>query len=161
MLNPNPGLIIWTIITFVLLLIVLTKFAWKPLLAALQKREDSLRDSIGRAEQARHESEQLLEENRKQIARSEQEGQKILKESRALAERLKDEMIDKANQQARKMIDMAKQEIDRDKEAAILHLRGEVANLAIMAAGKILDETLDENKQRKLVDSYLKELPRN
>lgn len=161
MLNPNPGLIIWTIITFVLLLIVLKKFAWKPLLEALRKREETVRNAIERAEQAKQDAERLLEENRKQLERAEQEGHRILNESRALADKLKDEMIDKTNQQARKMIDMAKQEIDRDKEAAIVQLRGEVADLAIKAAGKILDETLDENKHRKLVDSYLKELPKN
>jgi F-type H+-transporting ATPase subunit b len=161
MLNPNPGLVIWTIITFILLLIVLKKFAWKPLIEALQKREENVRSSIERAEQAQREAEKLLEENRKRLAQAEQEGHRILNESRALADKLKEEMIEKANQQARRMIDMAKQEIDRDKEAAILQLRDEVADLAIKAAGKIIDETLDESKHRKLIDSYLKNLPKN
>jgi len=161
MLNPNPGLVIWTIITFILLLIVLKKFAWKPLIEALQKREETVRSSIERAEQAQREAEKLLEENRKRLAQAEQEGNRILNESRALADKLKEEMIEKANQQARRMIDMAKQEIDRDKEAAILQLRDEVADLAIKAAGKIIDETLDESKHRKLIDSYLKNLPKN
>jgi F-type H+-transporting ATPase subunit b len=161
MLNPNPGLIIWTIITFVLLLIILKKFAWKPLLESLHKREETVRSSIERAENAKQEAERLLEENRKQLERAEQDGRRILNENRALAEKLKEEIIEKANQQSRKMIEMAKQEIERDKDAALLSLRGEVANLAIQAAGKILDETLDENKQRKLVDSYLKGLPKN
>jgi len=161
MLNPNPGLVIWTIITFILLLIVLKKFAWKPLIEALQKREETVRSSIERAEQAQREAEKLLEENRKRLAQAEQEGHRILNESRALADKLKEEMIEKANQQARRMIDMAKQEIDRDKEAAILQLRDEVADLAIKAAGKIIDETLDESKHRKLIDSYLKNLPKN
>ncbi|MBI5475773.1 MAG: F0F1 ATP synthase subunit B [Ignavibacteriales bacterium] len=161
MLNPNPGLIIWTIITFVLLLIILKKFAWKPLLGSLHQREDSVRNSIERAELAKNEAEKLLEENKKQLERAEQEGRKILNENRALAEKLKEEIIEKANQQSKKMIEMAKQEIERDKDAALVSLRGEVANLAIQAAGKILDETLDENKHRKLVDSYLKGLPKN
>jgi F-type H+-transporting ATPase subunit b len=143
MLNPNPGLIIWTIITFVLLLIILKKFAWKPLLESLHKREETVRSSIERAENAKQEAERLLEENRKQLERAEQDGRRILNENRALAEKLKEEII------------------ERDKDAALLSLRGEVANLAIQAAGKILDETLDENKQRKLVDSYLKGLPKN
>ncbi|MBI5022120.1 MAG: F0F1 ATP synthase subunit B [Ignavibacteriales bacterium] len=161
MLNPNPGLIIWTIITFVLLLIILKKFAWKPLLESLHKREETVRSSIERAENAKQEAERLLDENRKQLERAEQDGRRILSENRALAEKLKEEIIEQANQQSRKMIEMAKQEIERDKDAALISLRGEVANLAIQAAGKILDETLDENKQRKLVDSYLKGLPKN
>ena len=85
MLNPNPGLIIWTIVTFVLLIILLKKFAWKPLLEALQRREESVRNSIERAERAKQEAERLLEENRKQLERAGQEGQRILNENRALA----------------------------------------------------------------------------
>jgi len=161
MLNPNPGLIIWTIITFILLLVLLKKFAWKPLLEALQRREETVRSSIERAEQAKIEAERLLDENRKQLERAGQEGQRILNENRALAEKLKDEIVEKANQQSRRMVDQAKQEIERDKEAALIQLRDEVAGLAIQAAGKILDETLDDDKHRKIVDAYLKGLPKN
>jgi F-type H+-transporting ATPase subunit b len=161
MLNPNPGLIIWTIVTFVFLLIVLGKFAWKPLLESLRKREESLRNSMERAEQAKQDAERLLNEHKKQLERAGQEGQRILNENRQLAEKLKEEIIDKANQQSRKMVEQAKEEIDRNKEAALTQLRGEVASLAVQAAGKILDETLDENKHRKLVDNYLNGLPKN
>ncbi|MBI1806881.1 MAG: F0F1 ATP synthase subunit B [Ignavibacteria bacterium] len=161
MLDPNPGLIIWTIITFLLLMVILKKFAWKPLLESLQRREESVRNAIERAEQAKNEAERLLEENRKQLERAEAEGHRMLTESRQLAEKLKDEIIEKANRQTRAMLDQAKQEIDRDKEAALAQLRGEVANLAIQAASKILDETLDESRHRKIVDSYLKQLPKN
>ena len=161
MLNPNPGLILWTIITFVFLMIILRKFAWKPLMESLQKREDTVRNSLERAEQAKQDAERLLEENRKQLARAEHESHRILNEGRALAEQLKAEIVEKANQQSRRMIDQAKQEIDRDKDAALSQLRGEVANLAIQAAEKILGETLDETRHRKIIDSYLKELPKN
>jgi F-type H+-transporting ATPase subunit b len=161
MLNPNPGLILWTIITFVLLLIILRKFAWKPMLESLQRRETMVRTSIERAEQARLDAEQLLEEHRKQLERAEQDGRRILGESRALADKLKDEMMEKANQQSRRMIEQAKEEIERDKQTALGQLRTEVANLAIQAAEKILDESLDKDRHRRLVDSYLKELPKN
>ncbi len=161
MLEINPGLILWTIVSFVGLAIVLGKFAWKPLLEALHQREEHVRSSIERAEQAKQEAERLLEENRKQLARAEEEAQRILSEGRTLGEKLKNEIVEKSNQQSRKMIEQAKLEIERDKEAALSQLRGEVANLAIQAAGKILDETLDENKHRKIVDAYLRELPKN
>lgn len=161
MLSPNPGLIIWTLITFILLLLILKKFAWKPLLDALNKREQSVKDSLERAEQAKNDAEKILEENRKQLEHAEKEGRRILNESRSLAEKLKDDLIEKANLQSRKMIELAKQEIDRDKEAAMVQLRGEIANLAIQAAGKILGESLDDQKHRNLVDTYLKELPKN
>jgi F-type H+-transporting ATPase subunit b len=152
---------IWTVITFVALMAVLGKFAWKPLLEALRKREEHVRTSIERAEQAREDAERILEENRKQLANAEREAQRILSEGRALGDKLKSEIVEQANQQTRRMVDQAKQEIDRDKEAALSQLRNEVANLAIGAAEKILDETLDEQKQRKLVDTYLKGLPKN
>ena len=161
MLDPNPGLILWTIITFLLLVLILKKFAWKPLLESLQRREETVRNALERAEQAKHDAERILDENRKQLERAEAEGHRILTESRQLAEKLKDEIVAKANQQSRSMLDQAKQEIGRDKDAALAQLRGEVANLAIQAASKILDETLDETRHRKIVDAYLKELPKN
>lgn len=161
MLDPNPGLIFWTIITFTLLLIVLRKFAWKPILQSLQQREETIRHAIERAEQAKSDAEKLIEENRKQLARAEAEGHRILGESRSLAEKLKEEIIEKANQQSRRMVDQAKEEIERDKQTALSQLRTEVANLAISAAERILDESIDEAKHRKLIDTYLKELPKN
>ncbi len=161
MLNPNPGLILWTILTFILLVLLLKKIAWKPLLDALHKRENNVRMSLERAEQARSEAEQLLEENRRQIATAEQEGRRILNESRELSEKLRNELVEKAHEQSQKMIRQAREEIERDKEAAVARLRGEVADLAIKAAGKILDETLDETRHRKIIDTYLKDLPNN
>lgn len=161
MLDPNPGLIIWTIVTFVLLVVVLRKFAWRPLLEALTKREESVRGAIERAEHAREEAERLLEEHRKQVARAEAEAHRILAEGRALGEKLKTEIVEQANAQARKLADQAKQEIERDKDAALATLRGEVATLAIKAAEKILDETLDEKRHRQIVDSFMNNLPKN
>jgi F-type H+-transporting ATPase subunit b len=161
MLNPNPGLIIWTIVTFVLLLLILRKVAWKPLLEILSKREESVKNALEKAEKAQNDAERIFRENQKALERVNVEGQKILNESRIFAEKLKDDIVDKANQQSRKMLDAAKEEIARDKEAAMFQLRSEIATIAIGAAGKIIDETLDESKHRKLVDSYMKELPRN
>jgi F-type H+-transporting ATPase subunit b len=161
MLDINPGLIVWTIVTFILLVSVLRLYAWKPLLAALQQREEHVRSSLERAEQARAEAERILEENRKQLASAGAEAGRILAEGRALGEKLKNELLEQANKQSRKMIDQAKQEIDREKDSALEKLRGEVAGLAIGAAEKILDETLDEAKYRKIVDGYLRDLPKN
>jgi F-type H+-transporting ATPase subunit b len=161
MLDPNPGLIIWTIVTFVLLLIVLRRFAWKPLMEALRSREEFIRTSLERAEYAKQEAERMLDEHRKQLARAEEESRRILNDGRALGEKLKSEIVDQANQQSRRMLDQARQEIERDKESALAQLRTEVANLAIKAAEKILGETLDEAKHRKLVDAQLKDLSKN
>ncbi len=161
MLDPNPGLIAWTIVTFIILVLILRKFAWKPILKALQDREAHVQSTLERAEEARKEAARLLEENRKQLDRAEEEGRRIMTESRALGEKLKEEIIAKANQQSQRLVEQAKEEIDRDKQAALNQLRGEVASLAIKVAEKILDETLDETRHRKIVDAYLHQLPEN
>ncbi len=161
MLDPNPGLIAWTIVTFIILVLILRKFAWKPILKALQDREAHVQSTLERAEEARKEAARILDENRKQLDRAEEEGRRIMTESRALGEKLKEEIIAKANQQSQRLVDQAKEEIDRDKQAALNQLRSEVASLAIKAAEKILDETLDETRHRKIVDAYLHQLPKN
>jgi len=158
MLDINPGLILWTIITFIIVALILRAVAWKPLLAALTAREEKIRSSLQHAEDAHREAERLLEMNRQQLAAAEEQSQRIIREGRNLGERLKAEIMEKANASSRHMIEQAKEEIKREKEAALVQLRGEVADLAIAAAGKILDANLDTAKQRQLVDAAIKDL---
>jgi F-type H+-transporting ATPase subunit b len=158
MLDINPGLIVWTIITFIIVVLILRAVAWKPLLTALTAREVQIRSSLQHAEQAQQEAQRLLEENRKQLAAAEEQSHRIIQEGRTLGERLKAEIMEKANASSRHVIEQAKEEIKREKEAALVQLRGEVADLAIMAAGKILDANLDAAKQRHLVDAAIKDL---
>jgi F-type H+-transporting ATPase subunit b len=160
MLELNPGLIIWTAVTFLILLLLLRKIAWKPLLNALHLREESIRSSLERAEKAKEEAERLLEENRKNFQNAEEQAQKIINEGKAGAERIKNEIIEKANASSRRMIEQAREEIQREKEAALAELRREVADLAIQAASKILREELDERRHRKVVDEFLSGFPR-
>ncbi|MFQ5798202.1 MAG: F0F1 ATP synthase subunit B [Bacteroidota bacterium] len=161
MLDLNPGLIIWTAITFFLLLLILRKVAWKPILTALQTREDTIRSSLERAEEAKRGAEHILEENRKNLTRVEQESFRIINEGKSLAEKMKSEILEKANGQARRMIEDAREGINHEKEVALAELRSEVADLAVLAASKILEETLDVRKHRKMVDNFLKELPKS
>ncbi len=161
MLELNPGLILWTIIIFVALIFILKKVAWKPILEALHKREHDIHEALDNAAKANKEAERLLAENKTQLARINEETTKLMNEARQSAEQMKSQIIQQANDSARQLTERAKAEIERDKEAAIQSLRKEVATLAIQAAGKILDETLDENKHRKLVDNFLTELPKN
>ena len=158
MLEINPGLIVWTIITFVLVLTVLRLTAWKPLLAALKVREEAIRSSLVQAAEARKEAERLMEENRRQLAQAEEQAQRVMREGREMGERLKAELLEKASASARHLVDQAKEEIHREKEVALVQLRAEVADLAIAAAGKIIDANLDTPTQRKLVDAAIKEL---
>jgi F-type H+-transporting ATPase subunit b len=159
MFDINPGLMVWTIATFVVLVIVLSKYAWKPLLRSLQDREDKIRQALELADKARAEAAELIQQNEKNLARAEEEYQRIIREGKTFAEKLKDEVVAKAHQQAQREMQQAKEEIQRDVESAKQQLRTEVADLAVQAAGKILDETLDPQKHRKIVDKFLSQLP--
>ncbi|SRR5712692_3139106 len=161
MLEINPGLTIWTIITFIVLVLVLKKLAWKPLVQSLTAREEKIRESLEQAEHARLEAQRLIEENQKQMTHAQGEFQRMMREAREEAEKLRAKRKQEAEAEARKIVDQGKMEIEREKEAALVRLRAEVADLAILAAGKILDEELDEKKQRKLVDTFLRDFPKN
>jgi F-type H+-transporting ATPase subunit b len=161
MLEINPGLILWTIITFIIVLAILRAKAWKPLLQALTEREERIRTALQHAEDAQAEAQRLLEDNKRQLAKAEEESQRIIKQGRELGDRLKAEIVDKANTSSRAMIEQAKDEIQREKEAALTQLRTEVADLAIGVAGKLIDQNLDTAKQRQLADSAIKELQKN
>jgi len=160
MLDLNPGLIIWTIVTFLAAMLILRRYAWKPLLGALAAREEKIRSQLEQAERAQAEGERLLDEHRRALAAAEEQSQRIIREGRSLADQMKADILEKANSSARTMIDQAKGEIQREKESALEHLRAEVADLAIMAAGKILDANLDTPKQRKLVDAVIRDINR-
>lgn len=161
MLDINPGLIIWTTVTFILLVIVLGKVAWKPLIEVLQNREKSIADALHKAESARQESERVLAENTRKLAEANAETSRILKEGRALAEQMKNEIIAKAHEHAKTEMERAKDELQREKESALQEMRSEIADMAIAAAEKILDEALDTPKQKKMIDKVLQQLPKN
>jgi F-type H+-transporting ATPase subunit b len=158
MLDINPGLILWTILTFVIVVVILRATAWKPLLAALSAREESIRSTLRQADEARAQAQALLEENQKQRALADEQAQRLIREGRDMGERLKSEIVEKANASSRHMVDQAKEEIRREKEAAIVQLREEMADLAIAAAGKLLDANLDNAKQRTLVDAAIRDI---
>ncbi|MBM4169369.1 MAG: F0F1 ATP synthase subunit B [Ignavibacteria bacterium] len=161
MFDINPGLGIWTFVVFILLVIFLGRVAWKPLIKALQDREESIRDALASASKARAEATALLKENEQNIARAEEEYRKTIRAAKLEAEKMKEELLAKAQQQAQRQLQQAKEEIQRDVEAAKQQLRSEVADLAIKAAEKILEESIDEKKHKQLVDGFLGSLPKS
>lgn len=161
MFDINPGLSIWTTIVFLLLVLVLRKFAWRPILQALEEREEKIRSSLQQSERARAEAAELLKQNEKNMARAEEEYKKIIREAKSLGDKMKEEIVGKAHQQGQRDLQHAKEEIERETEAAKQRLRSEVADLAIKAAEKILDESLDANRHKTLVDNFLNQLPKN
>ncbi|HEY9188829.1 MAG TPA: F0F1 ATP synthase subunit B [Ignavibacteria bacterium] len=159
LVQPDPGLIIWTIITFLLLLFILKKAAWKPLLSALQKREDTIASSIQKAEQAKVDAEKLLKEHSERLAQAEAEAQRIINEGRQLAEKIKENITAEAKAISDKIIKESKEEIEKSRQAAIESLKKDISQIAILAASKIISENLDEKVDKKLVDKMIENLP--
>ena len=161
LLSVNPGLIIWTIIIFTILLLILKKWAWKPLLASLNNREVMIRESVEKAEELKREAERMLNENKRILETAEDESRRIINEGKSYAEKVREDLMSKAQEDARRLITQAKAEIQREKAGALNELRDEVATLAIHAAGKIIDENLDEKKQQKIVERFIEKITRN
>jgi F-type H+-transporting ATPase subunit b len=161
MFDINPGLTVWTTVVFLVLLWVLGKFAWKPLLRSLQEREEGIRISLEQADRARSEAAELLRQNELNRSRAEEEYRAIVREARSLAEKLKEDMVAKAKRQAQREVESAKEEIARNLDAARQQLRGEAADLAVKIAEKLLNEAMDEAKQKNVIDGFLKQLSKN
>ena len=160
-IEVNPGVVFWTIVTFLILLWVLKRYAWKPMLSALQERENSIRDSLEAAEKAMKKAEVISKENEAALQEAEIMAQKIRKEAVEEAELLRADRLEKARKEADELIEHARSTIEQEKKHALLELRKEVAELALQAASRILDTELDAEKNRKLVDNFLKDLSKN
>jgi F-type H+-transporting ATPase subunit b len=161
LLDVNPGLMIWTVITFIILLLILKKVAWKPILTALDKRESDIRESLAQAEKARDDAKQILEQNQANLAKAEEESKKIIDQSRAYAETLKEQLIKDSKEQAKKIVDDASLEIQRKQDIAFEELKGQIAEIAVSAAEKIIRESLDAQKSKKVIDKYLNDVTKN
>jgi F-type H+-transporting ATPase subunit b len=161
LLDVNPGLIFWTAVTFIILLLILKKMAWTPILTSLSERENFIKDSVERAETAKKEAEELLEENRKNLAKAEEEAQKVIAQGREYAENLKSQIIEESKLEAKKLVDNASVEIERKNVEAFNSLKGEIAVIAIEAAEKILRSNLDKEKQEKVVNDFIDDLSKS
>ncbi len=159
MLEINPGLTIWTFIIFGVLLLLLSKVAWKPIINSLKAREKAIEESLAKAEQARADAERMIAETERQRKINEDLIQKQLREGKEYADRMRAELSAKAEEEARKMLENAKGQIERDTKAAIAQLRNEAADLAVAAAGKLIDESLDDAKHRSVVQRFIADIP--
>lgn len=161
LLSVDFGLAFWTVLIFTLLLIILKKFAWKPILTALDERESAIKESLEKAEKAKEEAQKILDQNQANLAKAEEESRKIIEQSRVYAQKLKDQLMQDSKEQAQKMIEGASQEIERMKQSAFDELKSQVAEIAVDAAEKLLREKLDKEVNKKIVDKYLKDITRN
>ena len=155
LLSPSYGLMVWTLLIFVVLLFVLAKFAFKPITAAVEAREQALQQAMDAAKRDREEAALLLAEHRAALDASRAEGQKLIADARAAAERVRAELVEQAHMEQQKMLERARAEISAERAKAIAELRREAVDLAILGAGKVIGQNLDRDANRKLVESFL------
>ena len=158
LVTPDIGLIFWTTISFAILYFILAKFAWKPILSAVDERNKSIKNSLQEAEKARNEMSELTSNNEKILAQAKLDRDVILKEAREMKNDIIAKAKEQANVEAEKLVSSAKEQISNEKLKALTELKNHVADLSIEMAEKILrSELSDSEKQKDLVNRALKE----
>ena len=160
-LSFNPGFAIWILISMIIFLTVMMKYAVPPIMKSLNEREAKIKDSLESAEKAIAKAEAISINNEKALRETEVKAQQIRKEAIEKAEVLRNERTAKAKDEATEIIEQAKNTIEQEKKLALTQLREEVARLAIQSASIILDEELDAKKNSKLVDKFIEDLSKN
>lgn len=156
LVTPDVGLIFWTFISFVILFFVLKKFAWKPIVGTVNDREQSIKDALASAENAKKEMENLTADNERILKEARAEREIMIKEARDLKTKMISDAKEEAKVAADKMISQAQEAIKNEKKSAIADLKNQVASLSIKIAEKVVENELsDKEKQLKLVEDML------
>jgi F-type H+-transporting ATPase subunit b len=158
LVQPDPGLFIWTIVTFLVLLTLLAKFAWGPLLAALESRQALIRKSLDDAAQAKTELERLNVEAARIIQQARLDADGIIVQSRADGDRLRDELRTKARAEADNIVKNAERQIQLETSRALEQLRHEAVDLSVMIASKILQRNVSKADNERLIDEAIKQV---
>jgi F-type H+-transporting ATPase subunit b len=158
LVQPDPGLFIWTILTFLVLLALLTKFAWKPLLAALEARRELIAKAVDDAEKTRKELERVKHESLGILAKARVEAEGILSRSRADAEAFREEMRQKAIVDANAIVKRAEREIQLETNRAIEQLRRESVDLSLAIATKLLQRNVTKDDNVALIDETIRQI---
>jgi F-type H+-transporting ATPase subunit b len=162
LLTPGTGLIIWQLIVFVLLLLLLSKLAWKPIISSLKEREVSIQNALDTAEKARIEMAHLKSDNEKLLKEAREERDRMLREAREAANRLKEEAQVEAKKAGERIVEDARVAINIEKQAALKDVRTQVAMFSLEIAEKLMKKNLaDDKSQKDLVQNYLKDLKIN
>ncbi len=155
LLKLDPGLLLWTIITFLVLVLILWKAAWKPIVEALDARAEKIRGDIENAEKTRIDSEKLLAQHREVLDKAHSEVAQIISDGKADAEKLRNSIVEKANHDAKEIMDRAKKEITLAKDKALSELNAEIVNLSTEIAAKVIAKNLKPEDQKSLVEEAL------
>jgi F-type H+-transporting ATPase subunit b len=158
-MDLNPGLTLWTAITFLVLIGVLWKFAFGPISRMLVERETTIRDAIDSARHEREEAEKLLAQQKEALVKAQRDAAELAKRNQQEMEAFRSQLTAQARKEADDLVASARKTIQEEKKLAVTQLRAEVADLAVAAASRIVKSSLDEKAQRQLVDEYIKDLP--
>ena len=162
LLTPGLGLIFWQLVGFLILLFLLGKFAWRPILGALNEREASIEEALATAEKAKAEMVQLKGENEQLLAEARKEREIMLKDATAAANKLREEAREQASQESARIVEDARASIETQKQAALAEVKHQVADLSLIIAEKILREKLDSSeKQKDYVTTLINDLNEN
>lgn len=158
LVTPDPGLFIWTILVFLVLLGLLAKFAWRPLLQALDSRQEAIRKSLDDAQLARQELERLQRESAQIIREARVEAEAIVSRSRSDAERLKEELKQNARAEAATIVKSAERQIGLETQRALQQIRHEAVDLSVMIASKLIQRNLSKEDNEKLIDEAIRQV---
>ena len=155
LLSPDPGLMFWTLVIFLLLFAVLAKFAYPKILAAVEAREKALNDAVEGAKRDREAAAALLAEQQKRLEAVRDEAQKLIAEGRAAGDKVRADVIAQATAEHAAMLERARGEIEAERDRAVAQLRREAVELAIRGASRVIEKNLDDASNRKIVDDFL------
>ena len=158
LVQPDPGLFIWTIATFLVLLVLLAKFAWKPILQALESRQEMIRKSLDDAEQAKQDLEQVQQESAKIVAQARVEADAIVANSRADGAKLREDLRQKARAEAGEIVKNAEQKIQQERDRALSQIREEAVDVSLIIASKLIQRNLSREDNETLIDDALKQI---
>lgn len=162
LINPGFGLVIWMLLAFGITLFVLAKYAWKPILGSLKEREDSIEESLQAAEKARDAMEGMKLDNEKLLRDAKDERDALMSDARKIKDQIIEEAKEKANAEGVNIIEVAKEQIEHQKNAAVVEIKNTIASYSILIAEKILKEELkDKKKQADYAEKLLKEISFN
>ncbi|HET8712722.1 MAG TPA: F0F1 ATP synthase subunit B [Gemmatimonadales bacterium] len=154
----NPGLIIWTVVVFAILLVLLWRLAFPAIVKSVEERERRIQKQLEDAEKANAEAQRLLEEHKRQIAAARSEAQEILSKAKSISQKERETLLAKAREEYDALLARARKDIEAEKEKAIQALRREAVELSIAAASRVIEANLDTEANRKLVAEFLDSL---
>ena len=154
-LSFDPGLFMWTIVTFFIVLFILKWKAWGPLISALDKREKDIREALSFAEKAREEADKVAEDYDKMIRKAQSEAQKIVAESKTAGDRVREEIKETAEKEARNILDKAQVQIESEKEKAVQEIKSVIVDFSLQAASKVIEKNLESEDNRRIINDTI------